>query len=168
MAGRLLPLDALRGLAVLFMLEVHLGYWWATELPESDPLVALGTALGGMAAPLFFTLAGAGLSLSRGQRPDGFLRRGLARGAVLLAAGVVFTLLMSAVYGPWGWGVLQSLGLSVMLCAAAFALGAGPALRAGMGIALMVLAPFLRWAMGVPELLYSDRLMSVSSLTAFW
>jgi len=163
MAGRLLPLDALRGLAVLFMLEVHLGYWWAIELPEGDPLVALGTAFGGMAAPLFFTLAGAGLSLSKGSRPKDFLRWSMARGAVLLAAGFVFTLLTSAVYGPWGWGVLQSLGLSVMLCAAAMALGTGPALRAGMGIALMALAPLLRWAMGVPELLYSDQLMSVAS-----
>ncbi len=53
MAERAVSLDALRGLAVLFMLEVHLGFWWSRSLPEGDPLVGLGTALGGMAAPIW-------------------------------------------------------------------------------------------------------------------
>jgi uncharacterized membrane protein len=161
MQARSIPLDALRGLAVLFMLEVHLGFWWSRHLPGGDPLVALGTSLGGMAAPLFFTVAGAGLSISRAQRPAGFRQANIRRGAALLAAGVVFTLIERAVYGPWGWGVLQSLGVSIIICT--LAMVTGPAARAAGGFALMAVAPVLRHLAGIPDVLYSDSLMSVSS-----
>jgi uncharacterized protein len=165
MAARSNTLDALRGLAVMFMLEVHLGFWWARELPEGDPLVGLGTALGGMAAPLFFTVAGAGLVLSRQREFGPFQARNIQRGAVLVALGLVFTLVERAIYGPWGWGVLQCLGVSVIICT--LAMKAGPAARAGAGIALMAIAPILRHAAGIPDVLYSDSLMATSSVSAY-
>jgi uncharacterized protein len=161
MPARSSPLDALRGLAVIFMLEVHLGFWWANGLPEGDVLVGLGTALGGMAAPLFFTIAGAGLSLSRYREPDGFQARNLRRGAALLAGGLVFTYIEMAVYGPWGWGVLQSLGVSIIICA--LAMRAGPAACAMAGMAVMAVAPLARSAAGIPDVLYSEEMMGVSS-----
>jgi uncharacterized membrane protein YeiB len=165
MAARSNTLDALRGLAVMFMLEVHLGFWWARELPEGDPLVGLGTALGGMAAPLFFTVAGAGLVLSRQREPGPFQAKNIRRGAVLLAMGLVFTLVERAIYGPWGWGVLQCLGVSVII--STLAMKAGPAARAGAGIALMAAAPLFRNAAGIPDVLFSESMMAIPSISAY-
>jgi uncharacterized membrane protein len=165
MAGRAPVLDAFRGLAVLLMLQVHLGFWWARSLPEGDPLVGLGTALGGMAAPIFFTVAGSGLALSYSSRPGGFLGRSLKRGAALIVTGVIFTHLEMAVYGPLGWGVLQSLGVSVIVCAAAMRLG--PAARTMAGMAIMAVAPLMRHAFGIPDVLFSDDMMNVSSAAGY-
>lgn len=161
MTERWPSLDALRALAVIFMMEVHLGFWWARGLPEGSTLVGLGTMLGGMAAPLFFVVAGAGLSLSARYRPDRFLERTARRGVALLILGIVFTYIEMAIYGPWGWGVLQSLGISLLLCGAAMRMG--PAARAAMGIALMAVAPVLRGALGVPDVLYTSTMAGVSS-----
>jgi len=158
---RSMALDALRGLAVLFMLEVHLGYWWSRELPAGDTLVGLGTAMGGMAAPLFFTIAGAGLAIWRAARPEGFEGSNIRRGAALLGAGLAFTLVERAVYGPWGWGVLQSLGVSIIICA--LAMRAGAFHRGAAGLLLMVIAYPLRHAAGIPDVLYTESLVSVSS-----
>jgi uncharacterized membrane protein len=165
MPARSFSLDTLRGLAVMFMLEVHLGFWWTRGLPDGDPLVGLATALGGMAAPLFFTIAGAGLSISRRVEPGSFQAKNLRRGAALLAAGLVFTCIEMAVYGPWGWGVLQCLGVSIVICTAT--MRAGPAARAMAGIAVMAAAPFLRHAAGIPDVLFSDSMMGVSSLQGY-
>lgn len=165
MAERRFSLDALRALAVIFMMEVHLGFWWARGLPEQNALVGLGTMLGGMAAPLFFVVAGASLSLSARNRPERFLERTARRGMVLLILGVVFTYIEMAIYGPWGWGVLQSLGISLLLCGAAMRLG--PAARAAAGIALMAAAPVLRGALGIPDVLYSSTMAGVSTVGGY-
>lgn len=161
MAGRVGSLDALRGLAVLLMLEVHLGYWWAKSLPEDNALVAAGTILGGMAAPVFFVLSGAGLSLSRRREPDGFIRRSVVRGAALALIGILFTFIEQAVYGPLGWGVLQCIGLSVIICAPL--MGVPPHGRAIAGIGLIGAAAVLRPLLGVPDTLYSDQMMAAGS-----
>jgi uncharacterized membrane protein len=118
-----------------------------------------------MAAPLFFTIAGAGLGISRRGEPEGFRAKNLRRGAALLAGGLVFTFFEMAVYGPWGWGVLQCLGVSIIVCT--LAMRAGPAARAMAGIAVMAAAPFLRHAAGIPDVLFSDSMMGVSSPSAY-
>jgi len=165
MAGRSGSLDAMRGLAVLFMLEVHLGSWWARSLPPGEPLVEAGTILGGMAAPVFLVLAGAGLALSRAHEPEGFLRRSAVRGAALLAVGVVFTFIEQAVYGPFGWGVLQSIGLSMLLCAPLMRLERR--WRELLGIVILASAMFAQGLLGVPEMLYSDQMMQAGSLAEY-
>ena len=65
---RNLGMDALRGLAVLLMIEQHVGIWlWKGALPgESSwdyPFLLAFNALGGGAAPLFIALAGMGSSI---------------------------------------------------------------------------------------------------------
>ena len=62
---RLLALDALRGIAVFLMIEQHMGVWlWQGpgrgEVRLDYPLLVGFNALGGMAAPLFVSLAGGG------------------------------------------------------------------------------------------------------------
>jgi len=165
MAGRIATLDAMRGLAVLFMLEVHLGSWWAQSLPADNVLVSAGTLLGGMAAPLFLVLAGVGLSLSRKREPGHFVRRSAIRGAAILVIGLLFTFIEQAVYGPWGWGVLQCIGLSIVLCAPLMTIPRQG--RAFLGIGLMALAAFLRPLLGVPAVLYSDQLLAVGSVNDY-
>lgn len=146
---------------MLFMLEVHLGFWWARDLPADNALVVAGTILGGIAAPVFLVLAGAGLSLSRSREPRRFLRRSAIRGAALLLAGMVFTFIEQAVYGPLGWGVLQCIGLSIIICAPMVNLpGRG---RALLGIGLLAAAMFLRGLLGVPDVLSPDQMMAVGS-----
>jgi len=165
MAGRSASLDAMRGLSVLFMLEVHLGYWWARSLPAGNPLVEAGTILGGMAAPVFLVLAGAGLAISRSRKPGGFLERSAVRGAALLAAGVLFTFIEQAVYGPFGWGVLQCIGLSILL--AAPLLGLRRQWREVLGIGLLASAMFVQGLLGVPGVLYSDQMQAVNSASDY-
>ncbi|MCA9712207.1 MAG: DUF1624 domain-containing protein, partial [Myxococcales bacterium] len=65
---RLHALDALRGIAVFLMIEQHVGIWlWegpgAGERQLDYPLLVGFNALGGMAAPLFVSLAGVGSAL---------------------------------------------------------------------------------------------------------
>ena len=63
--GRLAYIDVLRGIAVILMIEQHLGFWlWnrpkGFPLFSDYPVVISFNALGGMAAPLFIILAGVG------------------------------------------------------------------------------------------------------------
>lgn len=158
---RIPHIDALRGLAVLFMLEAHLGFWWLKESEMDHPAVVLGSALGGMAAPIFFVTAGTGLYLSMRKKPAGFLRRSLTRGGLLVATGVVFTVLENHVYGFWGWGVLQCIGLSILICAPLMLLN--PTRRALLSLSLLLIAPALRFWAGVPVRLFSDEMSAASS-----
>jgi len=150
---------------VLFMLEVHLGFWWARSLPQDNALVAAGTALGGMAAPVFFVLSGAGLSLSRDREPKNFIQRSVVRGAALLLVGILFTFIEQAVYGPFGWGVLQCIGLSVIISAPLLKVPKHG--RVLLGIGLMGAAALLRPVLGVPDILYSDQMTAVGSVADY-
>ncbi len=90
---RLAYIDALRGIAVILMIEQHLGNWlW--EVPwinirailHRHPLLLGSNALGGIGAPIFVVLAGFSVSLFVSNNPD--RTRVLAfRGLVLLAIG---------------------------------------------------------------------------------
>jgi len=117
---RLLSLDALRGVAVILMMEQHLGVWlWQVEDPLRSALAqAPGymaiNGLGGLAAPTFITLAGAGTSLlvaSRAGRPvDGMLLR---RGLALLGFGYLLNLLTPSWFSPGSWFVLHLMGFAI-------------------------------------------------------
>lgn len=117
---RLLSLDALRGVAVVLMMEQHLGVWlWQLEEPHRSALAqAPGymaiNGLGGLAAPTFITLAGAGTSLLVASRPGQpvdatLLRRGLA----LLAFGYLLNILTPSWFSPGSWFVLHLMGLAI-------------------------------------------------------
>ncbi|TPV95317.1 MAG: DUF418 domain-containing transporter [Myxococcales bacterium FL481] len=120
-SSRRLHLDALRGLAVLLMIEQHLGVWlWrgplrGETLADYPWLVGINV-LGGGAAPLFVTLAGAGVTLLARQRPDcgGVLVR---RGVMVLAFGFALSLATPSWFTPRSWFVLHLIG--VMIVAAA-------------------------------------------------
>lgn len=72
---RLYALDVMRGIAVFLMMEQHIGVWlWETFASPSQflkyPLFVGFNALGGGAAPLFISLAGAGSALFVASRID--------------------------------------------------------------------------------------------------
>ncbi len=117
---RRFALDALRGIAVFLMIEQHVGIWvWRGADPGkhvTDYPVLMGfNALGGMAAPLFVTLAGIGSALfvaaGRPKCDSTMLRRGL----VLMLFGVVLNLLSPSWFSIGSWFVLHMMGFAMAL-----------------------------------------------------
>lgn len=128
---RRLALDFLRGLAVFLMIEQHVGIWvWEGPAPGMKqvdyPLLVGFNALGGMAAPLFVTLAGCGsamfIAANRPKTDQTLVRRGL----VLMGFGLALNLTMQGLgmvidandpgWFSWGsWFVLHMMGFAMAL-----------------------------------------------------
>ena len=103
---RSLQIDAIRGLAVLLMVMVHAAAdWQPVDVAEAGVLGTLVAGLGGLAAPLFVTLAGWGMARSRWT-----LRKGLVRCASLCIAQVLVNLAASHRFDPFSPGILTLLG----------------------------------------------------------
>ncbi|MEM9453174.1 MAG: DUF418 domain-containing transporter [Myxococcota bacterium] len=117
---RLFALDALRGIAVFLMIEQHVGIWLWQGLRSGErhldyPLLVGFNALGGMAAPLFVSLAGVGSALfcaaGRPRTDVTLIRRGL----VLMLFGLALNL-MTPSWFSWGsWFVLHMMGFAMAL-----------------------------------------------------
>ena len=119
--ARLLSLDALRGVAVILMMTQHLGVWlWQVEQPHRGviaqaPVYMAINGLGGLAAPIFITLAGAGTSLMTGRAAPGravdltLLRRGV----VLMGFGYLLNWLTPSWFSAGSWFVLHMMGLAI-------------------------------------------------------
>lgn len=113
--ARLLSLDALRGVAVILMMEQHLGVWLPRRSAlTQDPLFMALNGLGGLAAPTFITLAGAGTSLlvaaRVGQAVDATLVR---RGLALMGFGYVLNILTPSWFSAGSWFVLHIMGVAI-------------------------------------------------------
>jgi uncharacterized membrane protein len=137
----MLGLDALRGIAVLLMIEQHLGVWlWVGpgkgESMANYPGLLAFNALGGGAAPAFVTLAGIGSSLlvSKRSSPDRSL---VLRGLVVMGFGYLLSWLTPSWF-DWrvSWFVLHLMGFG-MLTTPLWRRLPNSAL---LGIALLVLA----------------------------
>ena len=130
-SGRLLFLDGLRGLALVFMVFNHTARWWI-ERPMGWPRYHLVYLTVPLAAPIFLFLVGFCLPLSylnstvtRGERYAAVAWKYVRRGARLVLAGWLLTLLVFPDEPLFGGGVLQTIGLSI--------------------IGLMPFLPLLRW-----------------------
>ncbi len=120
--GRLLSIDALRGIAVFLMIEQHLGVWlWrGVEPGHSDrewlhQVAFKFNALGGGAAPLFVMLAGVGSALFIARGRPHTDRTLLLRGATLMGFGLVLNLLTPSWFSWGSWFVLHMMGFSIAL-----------------------------------------------------
>lgn len=117
---RRLSLDALRGLAVFLMIEQHVGIWvWRGVDPGKVlgdyPLLIGFNALGGMAAPLFVTLAGAGSAMFVATDRPHTDRTLVRRGLVLMLFGLALNF-SSPSWFSWGsWFVLHMMGFAMAL-----------------------------------------------------
>lgn len=109
-------LDGLRGLAVLLMLGQHLMVWLWDHNPASPlalPLTAISAA-GGLAAPLFVTLAGCGSAL--GYRPDDPRPlRCVLRGLALMAMAYALSLATPSWFSLRSFYVLHLLAIGLMI-----------------------------------------------------
>lgn len=116
---RITSLDFLRGIAVLLMVQQHTGYWfWQSggnigSLITKYPVMVIMNGLGGLAAPLFIALAGAGttLSFTAGKNDRTIFLRGL----LLIVFGYLLNLLTPGWFAPWSWYVLHLIGLCMCL-----------------------------------------------------
>jgi uncharacterized membrane protein len=117
---RLLAFDALRGIAVFLMIEQHVGIWlWEGpgrgESQADFPVLVGFNALGGMAAPLFVSLAGMGSALMVAAARPGTDATLVRRGLVLMLFGLVLNLLTPSWF-TWGsWFVLHMMGFAMAL-----------------------------------------------------
>lgn len=117
---RLLALDALRGIAVFLMIEQHVGIWlWqgpGRGQSQADfPLLVGFNALGGMAAPLFVTLAGMGSALMVAAARPGTDVTLVRRGLVLMLFGLALNLLTPSWFSWGSWFVLHMMGFAMAL-----------------------------------------------------
>lgn len=163
-ARRLLSLDALRGIAVLLMIEQHLGVWlWRG--PEGGksmfdyPGLLTFNALGGGAAPLFVTLAGIGSALmaaaylDRDRQPD---RTMVLRGLAVMGFGYLLSLLTPSWFTWRTWFVLHLMGFGMVL---------GPLWRRiptwlliCVAASLLVATPFVQRWLETPASLHNPRM----------
>lgn len=113
---RLISIDALRGLAVLLMIEQHLGMWlWSKHAQLfKHPFMLCFNGLGGFAAPAFITLAGLGCSLA-GYRHTKTDQRLIVRGLVLVFFGYLLNIMTPSWFSPGSWYVLHMIGFALML-----------------------------------------------------
>lgn len=118
---RLENLDALRGIAVLLMIQQHLGMWLWSEgakpargLWEEHTFMMAINALGMLAAPLFITLAGTGSYFLHSSREKAG-RTLVLRGLLVMAFGYLLNLLAPHWFSPGTWFVLHLTGASIAL-----------------------------------------------------
>ena len=125
-ARRIDSFDLLRGVAVLLMMEQHLGVWlWRGPAPGhriTDYPVLLGiNILGGGAAPAFLMLAGVGAALFLGRAERSSLRAARrvlgTRGVTILLFGYLLSLLTPSWFTLRSWYVLHLIGLSQLVIA---------------------------------------------------
>lgn len=161
-ADRWTALDALRGLAVILMVQQHLGVWLAFALGTQSPLWPLFRVLnmaGGAAAPLFILLAGVGVALAERRdhlRPSTWALRGV----VLFGFGVLLNLLVPHWFSPGSFYVLHLLGIWLVL-APWIAKAKNPSLL-GMAIAIIGLGGILQVALSTPPVLGNEALADAS------
>jgi uncharacterized membrane protein len=163
MRERISYIDALRGLAVIFMVQQHLqGWFWreewisyALEFPR-HPVMVLLNFCGNFAAPLFILLAGMSVSLMAGSAAPP-VRIMLKRGLFIMGAGYMLNLVSPHWFGPASWYVLHLLGLSIMMSPLLLRLPS--AALAVLGFAVIMAAPFFQMWLDTP-LLMGNRFMN--------
>ncbi len=117
---RLQYLDALRGFAVILMLQQHLGVWlwnapfqnFALMISEHPVFMAFNGA-GGIAAPIFITLSGAGafLMIKKSNTSDTVF---IKRGVLLIISGYLLNILTPSWFSPGSWYVLHLIGFALI------------------------------------------------------
>jgi len=160
MRVRVTGIDALRGVAVLLMVEQHLGYWlWKPPPGIIDfydyPFLLSFNALGGFAAPIFVTLAGLGIVFfeERHERVDGIL---ICRGCIILLMGYLLNLITPSWFSCGSWYVLHMIGFA-MIIAPLFRRLSVPALIT-IGIVVLIATVFIQNALDTPPFLSTERM----------
>ena len=159
---RILAFDLARGLAVVFMIMVHVLRHWGDPATWSTPIGTLISFLGGPpAAPVFMFLMGASLAFSRRISFTSLVSRGLwlvtagyllnvFRGTVPLSAGLATGIVTSGQVTPFTpfslltmVDILQLAGCSLILMAALREVARPGRVWLAVATAIVLIAPLL-------------------------
>ena len=149
---RIQYLDALRGIAVILMLQQHLGVWlWnaafsnMAQMISEHPVFMAFNGAGGFAAPIFITLSGTGafLFLKKNEKSNIIF---IKRGILLILSGYLLNVLTPSWFSPGSWYVLHLIG---------FALICTPLLRK-MSAPVLILMIFAVLAVSIGLQIYLD------------
>ncbi len=142
---RLLFLDALRGLALILMVLNHTPRWWQDASMKWPRYYLIYVTLT-LAAPMFLFLVGfcVPLSTSKSESAGAALRKGATRGIRLILAGLLLNLLVFPEDPIWNNGVLQTIGLSILVATPAALLLRSRAAQSGL-LALAALGYLVFW-----------------------
>lgn len=121
MESRIHQLDALRGFAVILMVQQHLISWlweknwvsYSITFPEYPVMLSLNF-LGNFAAPFFLILAGTGsaiLSEKSVIKKNEFIKRGL----FIIFSGYLLNILSPHWFSPGSWYILHTIGIGMIL-----------------------------------------------------
>jgi uncharacterized membrane protein len=117
---RINAIDALRGIAVLLMLQQHLlpwlwiEKWTGSVMLSKHPVLITINGLGGLAAPLFLVLSGFG-SFFFISRVPGFGRKLAARGILIILFGYLLNILTPSWFSAGSWYILHMIGLAIIV-----------------------------------------------------
>ncbi len=170
-ARRIDSFDLLRGVAVLLMMEQHLGVWlWRGPAPGhriTDYPVLLGiNILGGGAAPAFLMLAGVGAALFLGRAERSSLRAARrvlgTRGVTILLFGYLLSLLTPSWFTLRSWYVLHLIGLSQLVIAL---FGRRGVLLATVCVAVLAATPWVQGLLGTPAHLTNLRMTGADPMS---
>jgi len=130
--SRLVFLDALRGFALIFMVLNHTGRWWQDRIMGWPRYYSVYVTMA-IAAPIFLFLVGFCLPLSGSReerRPLPMLWKYAKRGVRLILAGLLLNVLVFPEDPIYSNGVLQTIGLGIVVAAAGGLLLRRPGMRA--------------------------------------
>lgn len=124
MAPRLISIDALRGMALLFMVIDHSFDWWLSEPYRGGVADQLTEFIGALAAPIFVTLVGVGVALSQGKERGThsnamMIGRAFRRGLFFIVLGHGLNFIVFFTGANWdavfALDVLHLIGLGIFL-----------------------------------------------------
>ena len=163
--GRLTSLDALRGVAVLLMIEQHVGMWlWRGPdegLTRMDyPILVAFNAIGGYGAPLFIGLAGVGSALMGASQREGLDTILVRRGLALMGFGLLLNLVTPSWFSWGSWFALHLMGFSMALTP----IWRRISVRALLGTMVVIMAatPVVQLWLGTPDHLDNARMRDLS------
>ena len=108
----------MRGFAILCMVQVHTAALLPTPVSTTHPLAYISAAIGGMAAPMFVTIAGWGLYTglrNRISNGEDILKWTLIRGTALISLQFIIGVLLPQRYNWNSPGILTLLGLCIII-----------------------------------------------------